>query len=430
LHGRFLGEEGTIFLAFAWHQPASAALWRSFAGYLNLGANAATLAVVKLVRTGTLPLEAAPYFTMITALLFQMAPAALILTGRERWLADKWSIIACLLIIALSPMTEEVFANVLRIQFHLALCAALILAFDVPGSLGSRTSYWALLLLGPLCGPGAIVLLPIFALRSLIDKDRGRLAQTFALAAGSAAQLLLFYTSSPLRGHLVDPTTLANILFLRLAAMPYASAPLANLLGRQIYATSLIRGIGWYSMALASLTYFVWLMRMTLRRNDAALWLIAAALSTATVSFGAGMLFIDPSQWFNVTAAQRYNFLPLTLLGIGIVALSMRDRGNPYDVWRYLYMLMLISGAVTFFIPVTDLRHGPDWRSEVAQWRQNHDYKLAVWPKNWLVDLSDRDRPCSKAIVANMISMDPSYCENSWLASVLRDNDRVALPPR
>ena len=30
IHGRFLGEEGTIFLAYAWHHAAGDALWRSF----------------------------------------------------------------------------------------------------------------------------------------------------------------------------------------------------------------------------------------------------------------------------------------------------------------------------------------------------------------------------------------------------------------
>lgn len=43
VQGRFLGEEGTVFFAYAWHHSAGDALWRSFGGYLNLGANAFTL---------------------------------------------------------------------------------------------------------------------------------------------------------------------------------------------------------------------------------------------------------------------------------------------------------------------------------------------------------------------------------------------------
>jgi hypothetical protein len=46
-HGRLLGEEGTIFMAFAWHRPAGEALWRSFAGYLNLGANSTMVATLR-----------------------------------------------------------------------------------------------------------------------------------------------------------------------------------------------------------------------------------------------------------------------------------------------------------------------------------------------------------------------------------------------
>ena len=346
LHGRFFGEEGTIFLAFAWHRPASVALWRSFAGYLNLGANASTLAAVKLVRAGMLPLTLAPHFTMAIALLFQLVPAILILTGRGQWLANRWAVIACLLFIAGSPLTEEVFANVLHIQLHLALAAALILALDIPDSRLARVAYWVPLLLAPLCGPGAIILLPLFALRTLSDRNAARLAQTLTLAVGAAAQMLLFYARSPVRGHLLDPATLANLLFVRLAALPYGSVLLARLVGYIDYMAYLHGGFGWWYMTGVSLAYFGWLARTALRGGfDAAFWLVLAGLMLAAVSFDAGMLQIDPSQWFNVGGAERYNFLPLTLISMGLVALVMRGHTNYRKTCLRLVGLTIASGT-------------------------------------------------------------------------------------
>ena len=50
-NGRFLGEEGAVFFAFAWHHGTIEALFRSFGGYLNLAANGATLGAARLVRS-------------------------------------------------------------------------------------------------------------------------------------------------------------------------------------------------------------------------------------------------------------------------------------------------------------------------------------------------------------------------------------------
>jgi len=412
-------------MAFAWHRPASMALWRSFAGYLNLGASASTLAMVELVRAGLLPLTQAPRFTMTIGLLFQLVPAILILTGRGKWLANRWAVMGCLLVIAICPMTEEVFANVLHIQFQLALAVALILTLDIPVSRLARVAYWGALLLAPLCGPGAIVILPLFALRALIDRDANRLAQTSVLAVGSAVQMLLFYSPSPVRGHLLDPASLINVLFVRLAALPFTSAPLANLLGRIAYAFYLKGGIGWCLMTALSVAYFGWLARTTLRGGiDAAFWLIFSGMLIAAVSFDAGMLQIDPSQWFSVGAAERYDFVPLSLLSTGFIALAMRGDKRYRRTCLDLIGLTIISGAMTFFSSVPDMRSGPKWQTEVKLWHANHDHLLATWPRKWLVDLSDHDRPCSSPRIASIT--DPTYCESNWLALVQHESTITA----
>lgn len=428
--GRFLDEEGTIFLGFAWHRPALQALFRSFAGYLNLGANATTLATARLVRAQIVPLELAPYVTMVTALLFQLLPALLLLSGRGGWLANRWAVLAALLMLAIGPMTEEVFVNTLHIQFHLALCSALILALDLPRRNAARAAYLAILFLTPLCGPVAVVLLPLFALRSLLERDPARRVQTLALAAGAAVQLLVFFTPSPVRGHFQDPATLSAILFIRLVVMPFLSPALANAVGQGTYASYHAAGAAWWFAAVAGTVYCFALLALALRdRRDAAGWLIVAGLGYAVASFGIGMIASDPSEWFSVGAGQRYNFLPLTLLSWGLVALAMRP-GPHRRACVALCALTLVWGAVFYPHPLVELSRGPAWAPQIAAWRGDHDRALVAWTEHWPVDLSDRDRPCSPPKQPGAAKTDPNYCESVWVAWVLHHVPPSVTTPR
>lgn len=419
LHGRFQNEEAAVFLAYAWHHPAGEALGRVFGGYLNLAANGITLVVAQLVRGGTLPLELAPRLTMLAGTAFQLIPAALLLWGRGRWLDSRWAVICGLLLLALAPMTEEVFANLLHIQYHLALAAGLILACDVPTGRVGQVACGLILLLGPLCGPGAIILLPLFALRTLLDRDPGRLIQALALAAGAAVQLLLFYSPSPLRGHLLDPATLAGVLFVRTVALPYLSAPVAEALGRQFHAAWQSGAVAWWLIAFVAIAWFATLALAAVRRLDAALWLVFAGLAIGSVTFGAGMLPVQTAQWFSPTSSERYNYLPMALLGLGMIALAQRQQGAYSALARRLAMLAPLAGALTFALPLAELASGPDWRAEVARWRADHDYHPQTWPAKWRADLSDETRPCSPPGV--IAPDDPEYCDGYWQALVKRD---------
>src|SRR5579864_373293 len=251
VHGRFQDEEATVFLAYAWHYPWRDALFRPFAGYWNLGATASTVLLVQLVKTGFVPLERAPYVTMGIAFVVQLLPAVLILTGSAQWLRNRLATAAALLIIAIAPATEEVFFNVLHIQFHLALCAALILALDVPRGWHVRVAYGMLLFAAPLCGPGAIVLVPLFGLRALLDRDRRRLPQLAALAAGAAVQLLIFYGPSPVRGHSRGPGTVAAGMFVRMIALPFLGTEEAYKAAALIYGSQQSGGHSFWLFAAA-----------------------------------------------------------------------------------------------------------------------------------------------------------------------------------
>lgn len=420
--GRFVGEEGTVFFAYAWHRPAMDALWRSFGGYLNIAANAVALLDARLVRANVIPLEWAPYLTMTVALLVQLLPAVILLTARDRWLADRRSVVAALLGIALMPRAEEVFLNILHIQFHLALCVALILAIDTPASRRARLGYALPLFLAPLCGPSAIVLLPFFVLRAWMERDRRRAEQAAILAAGTAIQLLFFFAPSPVRGHLLDPATLSAMAFVRLVVLPLGSVFAADKIGFATWSSYVAHGHGWWlSAGFGALALGTLLAAALLNRRDAAPWLVAPGLALAVVSLGGGMIDGDMAMFFNPSWSARYNFLPLVLFYLALIAMARRWEGMRGKVATTFCYLVLLSGAASYGTPVRVLSSGAVWRDEVARWRHDRDYQLVTWPADWSVDLSNRDRPCGDRMGAD--EADPSYCERNW-------NSRYRLPPR
>ena len=413
VHGRFVDEEATVFLAYAWHRPWLDALFRSFAGYWNLAANATTLLVATLVKGGAMSLERAPYLTMATAFAVQLMPAVLILTGRAPWLADRRAVVAALLIVVLAPASEEIFFNVLHIQFHLALCAGLILSLDVPHRRSARIGYGVTLFVAPLCGPGAAVLLPLFVLRAVVDRDGARWRQLVAPALGALIQFTVFFGASPLRGHPFDPATAAAAMFVRMIALPAMNYGVADRIGLAVIASREAHGWGWWGAAAAGAILLAALLATALRRADGALWLTLSSLATAGVSFGLGMALLDGTSLFRIGAGERYNFLPQVFLGLALVALAMR-RTRAWRAYAGLGALMVLTGALCYPSPMADFARGPSWPAEVAAWRADHRHPLAVWPAPWRADLSDTPRACSPAGADPATSNDPRYCENGW----------------
>ncbi len=420
VHGRFQDEEATVFFAYAWHHPWQDALFRPFAGYWNIAANGTTLLVATLVKGGIVSLERAPYLTMIMALAVQVQPAVLILTGSASWLAGRRAVIAALLIVALAPATEEVFFNILHIQFHLALCVGLILALDVPRRRIAKFGYSLILFLAPLCGPAAIILLPLFILRGVADRDWRRLVQATPLVVGAAIQMLLFYSASPMRSLFPAPDMIAAALFVRLIALPIVNGAFANDLGAFIYLSRAGWGVAWWCSVIATVVLFGTLLVVASRKRDASLWLALSGLFIAIATFGFGFVTTDDGALFNVYAGERYGFLPITMLAMSLIVLAMRPQFPGKLVYGTICLAVLISGASTYLRPDPDFEHGPSWTQQVAEWRRDHNHPMAVWPKPWTADLSDRRHSCSPVDRIHPIwSDEPRYCESGWVSGFL-----------
>lgn len=426
LRGRFDAEEGMVFFAYAWHFPVWSSLWRPFAGYLNLGANASTFLDASLVRSGFISLEHAPYLTSAIALFFQMQAAVIILWGKANWLCGKYIRPLLLLTIALCPFSEEVWLNVMHIQYQLILCCGLILALDTPKNFLGWVYQAILLILAPLCGPGAIALGPLFLLRSVYDKSLPRFYQTIFLGLGSILQLSFFFTQSVVRGHFLNPFTLLSIIFVRIGIYPFFGSVLGRKVGHIALESYSGNGLAWYGFCSFSLIYFFFLIFLAWKyRKISVVWFIFTCLILAIISFGGGMISSDASSWFNAKSNERYGFIPLAFLEMAFVVIVSNVKGKHKNLLRGMCLLMLFIGFKSYIKPISFVSSGPDWKEQVRLWRNDHNYPLKVW--TWAsfsgVDLSDANRTCPKVSLKAASYEDPTYCETNWIAHVL------SLPP-
>lgn len=413
VEGRFQDEEATVFLSFAWHFP-SEALFRSFGGYLNIAANGTTLILAGLIRAGAITLEKAPYITMLAGLAGQLVPAILVIKSRSPWLQDVRHRAVALMILLLMPTTEEVFLNVMHIQFHLALAVGLIATLQA-GSGKLRT--WcegAILFLAPLCGPAAIVFLPLLALRAMVERDRRRWVQFAVLGFGAAIQMLFFYHSTPLRGAPFDPVNLAVALFIRLPVLGFGGMNGADHVGFAAAVGLINGGPILYLIAGLSVLVFGLILATTLKARDDAFWLFAGALGVGAVSLGFGILTGSRYSQFFAIAGPRYNYIPLVLFGLCFLCLASRQSPAERRTPRTLLMLMLFVGAVHFFRPIDTYAKGPSWKQEVALWKANPNYQPRTWPF-YRADFSDRHVRCDQNFSSR--ERPPRYCEEGWLSS-------------
>lgn len=410
-HGRFYAEEGAFFLAYAWHMPWAPSLFHPLGGYLNIAASASALFTEFLLKRDAVSLENAPFVTEAIGLFFQTCPAILLLTSRAQWLDPRWALPCALAMLALAPMTEEVWLQTLHIQFHLALCAGIILATDEDGSLAMRMFRYALLFLGPLCGPGAIVLIPFFIARAALDRSKERGFQTLFLLFGAALQLGLFYVGSKSRGLHIEPAALACVMFVRHVLLPLLGPDIAMRFAEQLHASFAAGATPWRMAGLAVFVLGAWVLMAARNLRGPTIWLVAPGLGLAAISYiGAlrsGPLLLD------VEFATRYTYVPQALLGFSLLAFAATEQGRFGKYAGYAAAWIVVMGIVPYFHPLPGLADGPDWRTEVAAWRQDPQHRLATWPKRWFIDLAPTDAKCSPDPAAKD---QPDFCDQYWEA--------------
>jgi hypothetical protein len=377
---RFWAEEGRHFFENAWIMAPLPALFTSFAGYLNLVANAAAIVARWLV-----PLQFAPLATIGTGLTFQLLPPLLLLTARDSWLQPFQVRVAALVLLLLVPASEEIWLQTLTSQFELLLCCAIILALDI--DVGWRA--WlrlTVLALAPLCGPVAIVLIPLFLIRSALDKSTHRSIQSTVLVASSLLQVLLFLRGEPGRQYALHPALLSCAFTIRHLALPFFGIDIANKVAISIRSSLQVSKIPVLAVLLPPLAFTFLLVMAFLRRRMAnpAIWFLTTAAVIAVASY-VGSLGGVASLLTDVRGQGRYVVVPQTLFYFTVLTLTVTAEGWGRRVGWIVILWLCAVGAYSYSHPF--MAKGPSWGDEIALWRADPSHAIQLWPAGWTMTL-------------------------------------------
>jgi hypothetical protein len=376
--GRFWAEEATVFYVHAATTPWQQALFYSFAGYMNLGANAAAVAARHLVS-----IDYAPRITLVFAFAAQLCPALLLVTSHAAWLRSRLALAASLLLLAAAPSAEEVWLNTLHSQFHMALCVALILALEIePG--GRELFRRILLFLAPLYGLVAVILLPLFAVRAFMDRSRDRLIQTVVLASGSAMQLLFFYHSHPER-QIPNIKLILGTIFAKNIMLPFLSFDASRPVATWLHA-ALSNGTLPILVVVTILLAVALLFSLAAKGPKDAWWFIVAFGAISVLSYY-GALHPTPDN-VEPHIAGRYAFVPQVLFALALVSMAAASRGSRARIAFILASWLCIASINAYLKPDAVFVHGPQWHREIAKWHTNPSYTPVAWPGGqWVLPL-------------------------------------------
>jgi hypothetical protein len=398
--GRFWAEEGAVFFSAACSKGLLESILLPHLGYYAAVANLGTLLAARAV-----PLEQAPLVTTGIALAIQLLPAVLLATRRIDALPSPgWRALALALLLFSLP-SEEIWLNAANSGHYLAVCAGILLV-AAPSASRARYAELALLVLAGLSGVAACLLAPFFWLRAWRERSRPRTEQAIALGVCAAIQALIVViapshglTSVGLEGARsprLEPQALAHAVFAKDILLPFAGRA-ATEQAMTLLAKLLAAGKPrlWVSLAVV-----IWAGLFALAVVKGRAWqprvLFAASLFVVLVSFTASIEASQPAwQLSHASAlgAGRYYYLPNFFLGLAVLMLAGRGSALPSPLRGLALALvawMLVVGSHEFFR--SDARRwffaGPDWKSEVAVWRQSGRSQLAIWPAPWKLSLA------------------------------------------
>lgn len=427
--GRFLFEDGSIFFSYAWHFHALDALFRSFAGYLNLPTNAVTLLAARLIQHNLCSILLAPAIVCFFALIFQTLPALILLYGKADWLNSNSIRIAAIAVIALTPLSEESWLNIMHAQLWLTLCCALILVCTPPQKWYSWLGHGFILFLAPLSGMAALLLGPIFLCKCLIERSWPRFYQTTILGCASLLQICCFYTPNPIRHFITDISVPLVILFVRMecvATIGVLSRWIGKLAEFSYNSQGVVHFISWYGLLLISiLGSYILLKFIWTTRNSPSIWLILSGFIIGLFSYTAGMSLSDPkTDFFQPRIGEHYNFLPTVLLGLSLLIVSQGTLSPSSKKWRKCFLaLFFTSGLISYALPCHSYvnRHAV-WSTEAHAWEYDHNYFPQTW-YNTRIDLSERSTPCPPPTTTHPASINtPQYCDAFWLLLMEQKN--------
>lgn len=388
---RFWAEEATVYFSYARQSGALASLLfipTGYPSYLNLSVNIpATLAA------SLLPLHSAPLVTTFWAFVMQMTPFVLVFFGRSRiWETRAQRIlVAAILLFGPPAVIGEVWLNSTNSQVFAGITGVILLCERTDGrSKALIFGYRAILILCALSGPYTAFLAPAFFLKARIERSPEAKRQAWivvtAVLVQAGAHVLtrvgFAYSPSRLAGGYWGSRVTA--LFFNEVLYTFLGYDLAPIFARKIGILQVVRQsaesvqfmrlAGWVSL-LCLILYAWWSVRHLWKRFD-------VVLPVAFVSLTIPLYYLTP------TVESRYVVVPGTVLLLTVVSCAqiVKARG-----WRTLcgvaVAFSIASGVATYWRdvprnlrPLGQTLRRPSWTSEVARWREDHYYRLRIWP--------------------------------------------------
>jgi len=406
LQPRFWAEEGLTYFSYAFDHSWYKALLTPHYSYYSLFDNIASMLAANIV-----PLQYAPFVTTYLAFSLQLIPFALILWGNSSLWDNMYKKIIVVLIVLFTPLSGEVYLNLLGSTFHFSLITFLILMEDVGNITTVRKwSYRILLVFAGLTGPVSCFLTPLFMYKAWSNRTREHIVQAGILSICALVQLLvvlMFVHQNALpitRFKGLDVSTLLSIIWVKTIVLPILGPKTAYTFFAE--AAKRISRIGYHEVLLFVLliVFFKSLISRVAPQKQMMI-LSSFILLTVISTFAAD----DPHKTSFIMASNpipggRYFYVPNILIKIllfsGIPYALMEIIISPHTplnktkelfgkVQPLLCSLLLILSLYTGIIYYKDAimikpfvnNTWPKWTEEVSKWEQDRNYKLRIWPK-------------------------------------------------
>jgi hypothetical protein len=386
IHGYVEGEEGTVYLRYAWDSPVWRSLLAPHQGYYSLFAN-----LCGILAARVLPLEQAGHFYVLAQIAIGMLLVYMLLqceclhTTGEKALA--------LAVVLLVPSTASIVLCTVNAQFFLALVAGIILISDANRL---RTLHIVVLAFCSLNGVLSSILLPLFAIRAWRERTTARKLQFTALLAGTLIQAIAILLSGANAGHHQPLATMAGTLLFNGFIYPFLGSKMMAEACKVSGSPKLghLVGLWWLLIEIATFLYLAAIVFLTWTRGHAVRLLgLAAVLSLVpTLARGADIM---------CGGGGRYFYLFIAFLGLALVLIAVR---SPKINLSYLLIAgLMVSGAVD----VANLRNSvgttglPIWSQEVAAWRQDPQHPLRIEQSYW-IGVKLTPQPGNRILPANI----------------------------